>query len=94
MKALVAVHRAGVEHGDFHDNDFRHVIVSPRNPLAIRIIDFDDADPHDCQAKPIEIWGYEPPPESFGCRELYDVCYAIGAWTPSALLCPSLLPLL
>lgn len=65
------IHRAGVSHNEFYD--FRHVLVREKNPRAIRIADFDHTLPHACEAKPVNINDYEPPPAAFGCEELYDV---------------------
>lgn len=80
----MVIHRAGVEHHDFYDDDFCHVVVSPKNRYEIRVVDFNIALPHECTAKPIEIWNYEPVRGTVGCSssDLYDVSSAIGAWTP------------
>ncbi|KAI9069355.1 hypothetical protein FKP32DRAFT_1641030 [Trametes sanguinea] len=84
LHALVAIHRAGVRHGDFKP---RNILAKKRadGNFAIRIIDFDRAQtPHECSYRPVDprFTFYENPPDvsEFGCYELYDACENAELW--------------
>ena len=81
---MTEIHRAGVQHNDFEDNDFRHVLIRGKDDLPIvRIVDFDRSTPHECGVKmPVKMGDYAPSEREFGCGELHDIAYTAGAWTP------------
>jgi hypothetical protein len=64
-----------------------HGDVAERNVLIqgedIRIIDFDDAEEHECGCNiDMVVPGRAPPPrETFGCDELWQTCMLMQIWT-------------
>ncbi|RPD70707.1 hypothetical protein L226DRAFT_574597 [Lentinus tigrinus ALCF2SS1-7] len=75
VNALLAIHKAGVEHNDFAE---RHIVVSksPEGAPHVRIVDFGMAREHSCSVKRDAITAYEiaPPLQEFLCDELYSAC--------------------
>lgn len=76
---MLQIHKAGVLQGDFAD---ANILVSGSGD--VRIVDFDQATHHDCQADPeMNVWNYEPSECEYGCGEMYDAIQALELWTPS-----------
>ena len=83
---MATIHRTGhLEHGDMGPS-CRHILVrgsEEQGDVNIRIIDFDHADEHECERKmSLRLGDWEPTPGAFGCDELFDIAWLIGAWTP------------
>ncbi|RPD55418.1 hypothetical protein L226DRAFT_616047 [Lentinus tigrinus ALCF2SS1-7] len=96
VNALLAIHKAGVEHNDFAE---RHIVVSrsPEGAPHVRIVDFGMAREHTCSVKRDAITAYAiaPPLEEFLCDELRSVCRNhADIWLPRcAKLFGSLIPI-
>lgn len=82
-RSMVALHDAGVEHGDFQ---FRHVLQMPGALHELRIIDFDHATEHRCTRRmEIKPGTWQPPAGHFNCFELFHVARSLGLYIPSEL---------
>ncbi|RPD55431.1 hypothetical protein L227DRAFT_603504 [Lentinus tigrinus ALCF2SS1-6] len=75
VNALLAIHKAGVQHNDFAE---RNIVVSrsPDGAPHVRIVDFGMALEHTCSVKRDAITAYEvaPPFCEFMCDELHTAC--------------------
>ncbi|GJE91877.1 hypothetical protein PsYK624_080280 [Phanerochaete sordida] len=76
--SMLELHFAGLNHNNFDDD---HILVSERG--EVRIIDFDQATAHTCNAKDdINVWGSEQSEVKFGCIEMCEVIKLLELWTP------------
>ncbi|KAI0756157.1 hypothetical protein C8Q80DRAFT_1215223 [Daedaleopsis nitida] len=78
MDALVAIHQAGVRHGDF--NEVSIVLRKDNTPI---IVGFGGAEHHDCHLG-IDVQFYEPQPHNqlVNCEEIYWACVIAAVWLP------------
>ena len=87
MNALLAIHKAGVQHNDFYE---RNLLVSKDQDGSPRVmvIDFDIAFDHTCRMNVDTITPYEHTPDErdFPCDEIHAVCMErANIWLPSKL---------
>ena len=87
MNALLAIHKAGVQHNDFYE---RNLLVSKDQDGSPRVmvIDFDIAFDHTCRMNVDTITPYEHTPDErdFPCDEIHAVCMErADIWLPSKL---------
>lgn len=97
--AILAIHRrAGLKHNDLMEDGWYqywpHVLVrDTRDPIgrvqdmAVRIVDFDLAEDHKCEAMPIRQWDYQPTLMKFNCDEMYTFLKRLDIWTQSECSC-------
>lgn len=78
MDQLLDLHEHGVQHNNFAE---RNVVVNKDGKPFI--IDFEHADPHDCERE-MDVDEGVPAPNKFyfGCEEIYDYCFEYGIWRP------------
>ncbi|KAI0689756.1 hypothetical protein C8T65DRAFT_817590 [Cerioporus squamosus] len=83
VNALLAIHKAGVEHNDFAE---RHIVVSKdkKGYPYVMVLDFGMACDHTCklQLDTIVPYGLAPHNRDFLCDELYAVCRTADIWVP------------
>ncbi|KAI9068200.1 hypothetical protein FKP32DRAFT_1587933 [Trametes sanguinea] len=82
---LLAIHRAGVEHRDFHVGNILAKKRDDGQGYDVTIIDFERSERIACQYKGDEhsdLAFYRHPPDykQFGCKELYDACVYACIW--------------
>ncbi len=84
VNALLAIHKAGVEHNDFAE---RNIVVSKdkKGCPYVMVVDFGMASDHTCelQLDTIAPYGLAPTNREFLCDELYEVCRIADVWLPS-----------
>ncbi len=81
MDNLIHIHSLGIFHGRF----------SPTNVVMddtgyCRIIDFDEAQPHECEVenREYELLQLQPTWPEMPCQELQDISDAMCIWSPRA----------
>ena len=89
IAAMLALHKAGVQHGDFHERS----IVLRASDNAPVLVGFGSADAHHACRLGCELTFYEPQPHSDAvrCTELYWASVVAAVWLPGArpLLSPA-----
>lgn len=78
MDALLAIHKAGVHHGNFCEGSV--VLQSTNTPM---IVGFGGAEEHDCNLG-IDVQFYKPQPhnQDVACEEIYWACVVAAVWLP------------
>ncbi|RDX45516.1 hypothetical protein OH76DRAFT_1387779 [Lentinus brumalis] len=83
VNALLAIHKAGVEHNDFAE---RNIVISKdkKGCPYVMVVDFGMASDHTCelQLDTIAPYGLAPTNREFLCDELYEVCRIADVWLP------------
>lgn len=78
------IHQRGIQHCDFES--YNMVVDNADNPTRIIVVDFDQAELHECGRKlDIILYHFAPDRVKFNCRELYDVTIQLDVWTDSVL---------
>ena len=78
---LMAIHELGLKHNDL---SLRNIVVDDlADPKRVTIIDFENATIHECK-RDMHVFLYQvpPPPDEFGCEELYAIAKQLLIWTP------------
>lgn len=85
VHALHAIHKAGVQHNDFREDNIVIARHGKNRVFSPRIIDFEDASEHECKStleEEIEVYRKVPRCKEFGCGELWDGCRHSYIWAP------------
>ncbi|RPD55455.1 hypothetical protein L227DRAFT_656900 [Lentinus tigrinus ALCF2SS1-6] len=82
VNALLAIHKAGVQHNDFVERNLVVVKDVDGDPY-VRVVDFGRSCEHTCpeELDVIKLYDRAPWKGSFKCYELYDVCTGAEVWT-------------
>ncbi|KAI0779408.1 hypothetical protein C8Q74DRAFT_689507 [Fomes fomentarius] len=88
VHALHAIHKAGVKHGDFGEDNIVIARHGKNRVFAPRIIDFERASEHECKStleEQIKVYRKVPGHTEFGCGELWDGCRHSYIWAPGLI---------
>ncbi|KAJ3556367.1 hypothetical protein NM688_g2067 [Phlebia brevispora] len=84
VRILMAIHKRGVQHNDFHPRNL--IIDNFEKPTRLVVVDFEHATQHECRRE-LDLDLYTLPPFmcEFNCNELWDAADNTLVWTPSSV---------
>ena len=75
------IHKRRVQHNDLTTSNV--IVRGTGDDAEVRIIDFDEAEEHDCYMRQnVRLFAYRPSLEAVGCHEVYYFCRYARLWTP------------